>query len=127
MRTGGLHWPGPMRAMAERKETRAPTWEIRAAQSGPDFLFSRQPAGTSLNRHMTELRRRHNRIQAGTFRARRGFRPRTVEQHASAFADHGPRWRERLGEITTPTLVLHGENPLTIRHPQRNDTSRHPA
>jgi pimeloyl-ACP methyl ester carboxylesterase len=30
-----------------------------------------------------------------------------------AFADHGPRWRERLGEITAPTLVLHGEdNPL---------------
>lgn len=25
-----------------------------------------------------------------------------------AFADHGPRWRERLGEITAPTLVLHG-------------------
>jgi len=27
-----------------------------------------------------------------------------------AFADHGPRWRERLGEITAPTLVLHGED-----------------
>ena len=27
-----------------------------------------------------------------------------------AFADHGPRWRERLGEIITPTLVLHGED-----------------
>ena len=27
-----------------------------------------------------------------------------------AFADHGPRWRERLGEITAPTLVLHGEH-----------------
>jgi pimeloyl-ACP methyl ester carboxylesterase len=26
-----------------------------------------------------------------------------------AFADHGPRWRERLGEIIAPTLVLHGE------------------
>ena len=26
-----------------------------------------------------------------------------------AFANHGPRWRERLGEITAPTLVLHGE------------------
>ena len=26
------------------------------------------------------------------------------------FADHGPRWRERLGEITAPTLVLHGED-----------------
>lgn len=25
-----------------------------------------------------------------------------------AFADHGPRWRERLGEIIAPTLVLHG-------------------
>lgn len=24
------------------------------------------------------------------------------------FAGHGPRWRERLGEITAPTLVLHG-------------------
>lgn len=30
-----------------------------------------------------------------------------------AFADHGPRWRERLGEITAPTLVLHGvQDPL---------------
>ena len=27
-----------------------------------------------------------------------------------AFADHGPRWRERLGDITAPTLVLHGED-----------------
>jgi pimeloyl-ACP methyl ester carboxylesterase len=27
-----------------------------------------------------------------------------------AFADHGPRWRERLGEIGAPTLVLHGED-----------------
>jgi pimeloyl-ACP methyl ester carboxylesterase len=27
-----------------------------------------------------------------------------------AAADHGPRWRERLGEITAPTLVLHGED-----------------
>ncbi|HEY3505202.1 MAG TPA: alpha/beta hydrolase [Actinocatenispora sp.] len=25
-----------------------------------------------------------------------------------AFADHGPRWRERLGEISAPTLVVHG-------------------
>ena len=29
---------------------------------------------------------------------------------AGAFADHGPRFRERLGEITAPTLVLHGED-----------------
>ncbi len=27
-----------------------------------------------------------------------------------AFADHGPCWRERLGDITAPTLVLHGED-----------------
>jgi pimeloyl-ACP methyl ester carboxylesterase len=27
-----------------------------------------------------------------------------------AFADHGPRWRERLGDIIAPTLVLHGED-----------------
>ena len=27
-----------------------------------------------------------------------------------AFADPGPRWRERLGDITAPTLVLHGED-----------------
>jgi pimeloyl-ACP methyl ester carboxylesterase len=27
-----------------------------------------------------------------------------------AFADPGPRWRERLGEITAPTLVLHGQD-----------------
>lgn len=27
-----------------------------------------------------------------------------------AFADHGPRWRERLGDLTAPTLVLHGED-----------------
>ena len=26
------------------------------------------------------------------------------------FADHGPRWRERLGEIVAPTLVLHRED-----------------
>jgi pimeloyl-ACP methyl ester carboxylesterase len=27
-----------------------------------------------------------------------------------AFADHGPRWRQRLGSITAPTLVMHGED-----------------
>jgi pimeloyl-ACP methyl ester carboxylesterase len=27
-----------------------------------------------------------------------------------AFANHGPRWRERLGEISAPALVLHGED-----------------
>jgi pimeloyl-ACP methyl ester carboxylesterase len=27
-----------------------------------------------------------------------------------AFANHGPRWRERLSEITAPALVLHGED-----------------
>ncbi|MCA9880264.1 MAG: alpha/beta fold hydrolase [Thermomicrobiales bacterium] len=27
-----------------------------------------------------------------------------------ACANHGPRWRERLSEITAPTLVLHGED-----------------
>lgn len=27
-----------------------------------------------------------------------------------AFADPGPRWRERLNEISAPTLVLHGED-----------------
>lgn len=30
-----------------------------------------------------------------------------------AFIDHGDRWRERLGEITAPTLVIHGtEDPF---------------
>lgn len=27
-----------------------------------------------------------------------------------ASADHGARWRERLGDIKAPTLVLHGED-----------------
>jgi pimeloyl-ACP methyl ester carboxylesterase len=27
-----------------------------------------------------------------------------------ASADHGPRWRERLGDVSAPTLVLHGED-----------------
>lgn len=27
-----------------------------------------------------------------------------------AYVRHNPRWRERLGEITAPTLVLHGED-----------------
>ena len=39
---------------------------------------------------------------------------RTTDVRSAAtnisFADHGPRWRERLGEITAPTLVLHGED-----------------
>ncbi|MFC4050742.1 alpha/beta fold hydrolase [Actinomadura syzygii] len=35
-----------------------------------------------------------------------------ANQMATAFAalDAGPRWRERLGEITAPTLVVHGED-----------------
>ena len=36
-------------------------------------------------------------------------RARNIAAHDNiAFADHGDRWRERLGEIDTPTLVVHG-------------------
>ncbi|MFG2245016.1 alpha/beta fold hydrolase [Spirillospora sp. NPDC048823] len=35
-----------------------------------------------------------------------------ADQMAAAFAalDSGPRWRERLGAVTAPTLVIHGED-----------------
>lgn len=53
--------------------------------------------------------------------ARRAVATRVVDRTANlaasltnhVVADGGPRWRERLGEITAPTLVIHGtEDPL---------------
>lgn len=65
-------------------------------------------------------------LQARTFAGAGAFDEASARAHAEAevarttdvkcattniaFADHGPRWRERLGEITAPTLVLHGED-----------------
>jgi pimeloyl-ACP methyl ester carboxylesterase len=65
-------------------------------------------------------------LQARTFAGAGSFDEAAARAHAEAvvarttdvksattniaFADHGPRWRERLGEITAPTLVLHGED-----------------
>jgi pimeloyl-ACP methyl ester carboxylesterase len=65
-------------------------------------------------------------LQARTFAGTGSFDEAAARAHAQAvvarttdvksatiniaFADHGPRWRERLGEITAPTLVLHGED-----------------
>ena len=49
-------------------------------------------------------------------------RPTAAAQQAShlgtmfAAIDCGPRWRERLGEITAPTLVLHGEEDPFFPH-----------
>ena len=63
-------------------------------------------------------------LQARTFAGAGAFDEASARAHAEAevarttdvrcamtniaFADHGPRWRERLGEIIAPTLVLHG-------------------
>ncbi len=65
-------------------------------------------------------------LQARTFAGAGSFDEASARAHAEAvvarttdvkcattniaFADHGPRWRERLGEIIAPTLVLHGED-----------------
>lgn len=65
-------------------------------------------------------------LQARTFAGAGSFDEAAARTHAEAvvarttdmkcamtniaFADHGPRWRERLGEITAPTLVLHGQD-----------------
>jgi pimeloyl-ACP methyl ester carboxylesterase len=65
-------------------------------------------------------------LQARTFAGAGAFDEASARAHAEAeaarttdvqcamtniaFADHGPRWRERLGDITAPTLVLHGED-----------------
>ena len=65
-------------------------------------------------------------LQARTFAGAGAFDETSARAHAEAevarttdvksamfnigSADHGPRWRERLGEITAPTLVLHGED-----------------
>lgn len=65
-------------------------------------------------------------LQARTFAGTGAFDETAARAHAEAevarttdvksamtniaFADHGPRWRQRLGEITAPTLVLHGED-----------------
>ena len=65
-------------------------------------------------------------LQARTFAGAGAFDEASARAHAEAevarttdvrcattniaFADHGPRWRERLGEIIAPTLVLHGED-----------------
>jgi pimeloyl-ACP methyl ester carboxylesterase len=65
-------------------------------------------------------------LQARTFAGAGAFDEAAARAHAEAevarttdvkcamtniaFTDHGKRWRERLGEITVPTLVLHGED-----------------
>jgi pimeloyl-ACP methyl ester carboxylesterase len=65
-------------------------------------------------------------LQARTFAGAGAFDEASARAHAEAevaratdiqcamtniaFADHGPRWRERLGDITAPTLVLHGQD-----------------
>ena len=65
-------------------------------------------------------------LQARTFAGAGSFDEASARAHAEAvvarttdvqcattniaFADHGPRWREPLGEIRAPTLVLHGED-----------------
>ncbi len=64
-------------------------------------------------------------LQARTFAGLGAFDEASARAHAEAmvarttnmqsaltniaYANHGPRWRERLGEISAPTLVLHGE------------------
>ena len=65
-------------------------------------------------------------LQARTFAGAGAFDEASARAHAEAevarttdiqcamtniaFAGHGPRWRERLGDITAPTLVLHGQD-----------------
>ena len=59
-------------------------------------------------------------------RAGRTAKAQRASHLGSMFAaiDCQPRWRERLGEITAPTLVIHGDEDPFFPHRQRGGAGR---
>lgn len=100
--------------MAHLMEAPEPDWSDRAAVVDYMVEGGRAFAG-SHPFDETEVREQAGRVHdRAVALAPAGMNPRTVQlanQIASTFAalDSGDRWRERLGGITAPTLVVHGE------------------
>ena len=90
------HDEGYMSGMAEAGE---PDWSDRDAVVAHLVEDERRLAGPVGFDEETARRRSEGMVD----------RARNIAAHDNiAFADHGDRWRERLGEIDTPTLVVHG-------------------
>src|SRR3712207_7840622 len=63
------------------------------------FLMIRRPPRSTLFPYTTLFRSRTTNLSSG------------ITNHAAI--DSGERWRERLGEVSAPTLVIHGtEDPM---------------
>ncbi|MDQ4039150.1 MAG: alpha/beta fold hydrolase [Actinomycetota bacterium] len=102
------------RLMSHLMNTPEPDWSDRAAVI--DYLVeTRRHFAGSDPFDEAEVRENVGRIFDRTVDAApEGADPRKIHranQFASVFAalDSGDRWRERLGEITAPTLVVHGD------------------
>lgn len=91
-----------------------PDWSAREAVVDFMVVGGRQLAGSG-EFDEAEVRERAGRIFDRAAVAPRDADPgpvQRVNQIASTFAalDSGERWRQRLGEISAPTLVIHGED-----------------
>jgi pimeloyl-ACP methyl ester carboxylesterase len=98
-------------ARAEFARLTEPDWSDRAAVIDYGVGFERACAGPSGSFEETTTRELWGRVFDRTTNI------------ASSFANHGlidgsPRWRDRLGELRIPTLVVHGEEDpvLPVEH-----------
>jgi pimeloyl-ACP methyl ester carboxylesterase len=85
-------------------------WTERPSVVAHMLAGARHLSGPSFDE--TEARENIERIYDRTPATADPGKAHRADQRASAFAalDSKPRWRERLGDITAPTLVIHGEN-----------------
>ncbi|TDB87571.1 alpha/beta hydrolase [Actinomadura sp. KC216] len=85
-------------------------WADRASVVGFMVENARHLSGPPFDE--AEAREHIERIYDRTPAAPDPGKAHRADQMATAFAalDSGPRWRERLGDITAPTLVIHGED-----------------
>ncbi|TDC89245.1 alpha/beta hydrolase [Actinomadura sp. 7K507] len=85
-------------------------WTDRASIVAAMLEGARHVAGPAFDE--AEAREDIERIHDRTPAAADPGKAHRANQMATAFAalDSGPRWRERLGDITAPTMVIHGED-----------------
>ncbi|TDC68832.1 alpha/beta fold hydrolase [Actinomadura sp. GC306] len=85
-------------------------WTDRESVVGYMLENARHMSGPEFDE--AEARRNIERIHDRTLPAPDPGKAHRADQMATAFAalDSGPRWRERLGGVTAPTLVIHGED-----------------
>ncbi|MFI6517889.1 alpha/beta fold hydrolase [Spirillospora sp. NPDC050679] len=96
--------------MAHFMNRPAVDWTDRASVVASMLANARLMTGPAFDE--TEARENIERIYDRTPAASDPGKAHRANQMATAFAalDSGARWRERLGDITAPTLVIHGEH-----------------